>query len=358
MMDSKIRKQLEEAKSFFVQLRLVEAYNILRRFYDRLPFEQSVEHAEYIGMFARILAELGKENDLRFYLGALEKLYEQCHSPALGYQLGFVYTYLRDPRQEDARRLFEEILKNPQAKQFHVKSKLMLADYYDAVKHDIGTCRQIIDSITEVEDSELAVLVEIWRAKVFKDERHYDLAEEKLKKILGQLLLPKDWYPFFSAQLILASLYITQKRFSEAEGLISEVRKTFETKRFKTLQEQISFLEKRIAEARRPAELCLTISDQDAKLGFENKNLILNSEVPADKLLMLLAKKGYLDKAFIVKNLFQKSYNGEQDDKLIYHAVHQARKRLQSVGIPKESVESIDKGYRFVPKVRVVKEEL
>ena len=132
----------------------------------------------------------------------------------------------------------------------------------------------------------------------------------------------------------------------------------FENKRLRTLHEQLENLERKIAAARQPTELCLTLSDESAKLGFDNKALVLKDSVPADKFLMLLAKKGFLDKAFIVKNLFQKSYNGEQDDKLIYHTVHQARKRLQSVGIPKDAVESVDKGYRFIPKVKVVKEEL
>lgn len=355
-MDSKIHKQLEEAKTLFYSHRLVEAYNILRRFYDRLPFEQRPEHAEYIGMFARVLAELGKENDLRFYLSELERLYDQHRSPALGYQLGFVYTYLRDAKPEAAKRLFEEILKNPEAKQYHVKAKLMLADYYDSVQNDVGTCRQIIDSIKEVDVPELQVLVDIWRAKILKDEGQLAAAEAKLKELLPKIDIQRGWYAYYSAQLVLANLYLKEKRFQDAEGLIAEVRRIFENKRFKSMLEQFAVLEKRIAEARQPAELQLKINEEEMSLAYESKSLLLDSDTPADKFLMLLAKKGYLDKAFIVKNLFQKSYNGEQDDKLIYHAVHQARKRLQSVGIPKDAVESVDSGYRFVPKVRIIKE--
>lgn len=357
-MDSKIHKQLEEAKSLFYSHRLVEAYNILRRFYDRLPFEHRPEHAEYIAMFARILAELGKENDLRFYLSELERLYERDRNPGLGYQLGFIYSYLRDGRPEDARRLFEEILKDPNAKQYHVKSKLMLADYYDTQKNDVGTCRQIIDSIQNVDDPDVNRLVEIWRAKVLRDEGKFEQAEAKLKEILGSLELPRNWYAYFSVQSILANLYLKQKRFEEAEVLIATARQIFENKRFKTMSAQFGELERSIAAARQPSELQLKLNDVEAILSYENKTLPLNVDAPPDKLLMLLAKKGYLDKAFIVKNLFQKSYNGEQDDKLIYHAVHQARKRLQSVGIPKEAVESVENGYRFVPKVRILKEVL
>lgn len=354
-MDSKIHKQLEEARELFYSRRLVEAYNILRRFYDRLPFEHREEHAEYIGMFARVLAELGKENDLKFYLSELERLYEKHRSPGLGYQLGFLYRYLPKPRSEEAKRLFEEVLRNPAATQFHVKSKLMLANYYDE-KNDVGTCRQILDSIKEVPDNDTRLLVEIWRAKVLRDEDRLPESEKRLQDLIASLELPRDWYACFSAQLILANLYLRQKKFQEAEVLIVKIRETFENKRFKMMSVQLAGLEKKIAEARHPSELQLKLNDEDATLSYENKNLVLRIDTPSDKLLMLLAKKGFLDKAFIVKNLFQKSYNGESDDKLIYHAVHQARKRLQSVGIPKDAVESIDNGYRFVPKVRILKE--
>jgi len=355
-MDSKINKQLEEAKALFYSHRLVEAYNVLRRFYDRLPFEQRPEHAEYIGMFARVLAELGKENDLRFYLAELERLYQRDRSPALGYQLGFVYSYLRESKPEQAKKLFEEILRNPDAKQFHVKAKLMLADYYDSVKDDTGTCRQIVDSITDVEEPDLRILVDIWRAKILRDESHFGAAEKKMKEILSSLILPQNWYACYSVQLVLADLYLRTKRFQEAETLIASVRAIFENKRFKSMGNQLLALEKRIAEARQPSELFLKLGEIESSLGYDSKSIILDADSAPDKFLMLLAKKGFLDKAFIVKNLFQKSYNGEQDDKLIYHAVHQARKRLQSVGIPKDAVESVENGYRFVPRVKIVKE--
>lgn len=357
-MDSKIHKQLEEAKSLFYSHRLVEAYNILRRFYDRLPFEQRPEHAEYIAMFARILAELGKESDLKFYLAELERLYEKYKSPGLGYQLGFVYTYTsrNDVMPEVAKKLFEDILKNPEAKQYHVKAKLMLADYYDSVKNDIGTCRQIIDSIHEVDSPDLQQLVDIWRGKILRDEGQYAAAEAQLKDVLSRIDASRNWYAYYSAQLLLAYLYFLEKRFQEAEALIAEVRRIFENKRFKSMLAQFAVLEKKIADARKPSEIQLRVSEETMSIAYETKSLVLNVDAPADKFLMLLAKKGFLDKAFIVKNLFQKSYNGEQDDKLIYHAVHQARKKLQSVGIPKDAVESVESGYRLVPKVRIIKE--
>ena len=72
-MGPKLHTQLEEAKACFYSWRLVEAYNILRRYFDRLPFQPEPEHAEYIGLFVRTLAELGKDYELKFYVTELER---------------------------------------------------------------------------------------------------------------------------------------------------------------------------------------------------------------------------------------------------------------------------------------------
>ena len=73
-MEEKSSKELEKAKEHFHKGKLLEAYNILRRYYDRLPFKPEKAHAIYIGMFMRVLSELGKRNELNFYMLALEKL--------------------------------------------------------------------------------------------------------------------------------------------------------------------------------------------------------------------------------------------------------------------------------------------
>ena len=74
-MDLKTQKELEKAKELFYDGRLLDSYNIFRRFYDRSAFlSQETGHADYIGYFVRILLELGKDFELKFYLSELEKL--------------------------------------------------------------------------------------------------------------------------------------------------------------------------------------------------------------------------------------------------------------------------------------------
>ena len=129
-MDSKNHKLLEKAKVYFYSWRMLEAYNIYRRYFDRLPFAPEKEHAEHIGLFVRILFELGKEFELKFYLSELERHYEKSKAPFIAYTLGVVYSYSGQLKMEAARSLFEGIVKDPNAKSYHPRAKMMLADYY------------------------------------------------------------------------------------------------------------------------------------------------------------------------------------------------------------------------------------
>src|SRR5687768_15731174 len=117
-MESKNQKQLEEAKALFYAWRLVEAYNIFRRYFDRLPFKPERAHAEYIGMFVRTLVELGKDYELKFYVAELERWHEKARLPEIAYPLAFVYYHLTPPRFEASRALFESIVKDPTARDF------------------------------------------------------------------------------------------------------------------------------------------------------------------------------------------------------------------------------------------------
>ncbi len=47
-MNSKLEKQLEEAKAHFYAWRMLDAYNILRRFFDRLPFQPDKKEIVYL----------------------------------------------------------------------------------------------------------------------------------------------------------------------------------------------------------------------------------------------------------------------------------------------------------------------
>lgn len=352
--DSKVLKQLLEAKDHFLSWRLLEAYTIFRRYFDRIPFRPERGHAEYIGMFVRTLAELGKEHELKFYMNELERHYETSPEASIAFTLGVVYYHLSDPRMEAARKLFERVIADPSAAELHPKAKMFLANYYDRVKGDVAKCREIIDSIGPVTDPSLRPLVEIWKAKVLRDEDRNREAEAAYLAVLGDLDSRRDWYPYFSAKVGLAILYLKTGEAERASDIVAEVKKLFEGRHFKSIQIQLKSLESKLGEKEGLGVLYVATGAGNVDVTYDKRTLSLKADSPSEKLLLLLVKRKFLDKANIVKSLYDRHYSGEQDDKLIYYHIHMLRKRLKEIGLPNDAIESRDSGYRLVPVVETL----
>jgi DNA-binding winged helix-turn-helix (wHTH) protein len=350
-MNEKLNRQLLEAKEHYYALRLVEAYNIWRRYFDRIPFQIDREHAEYIGMFVRVLTELGKAHELKFYVPELERHYEKTKDPAIGFALGIVYRNLPDPRAESARRVFEEVIRHPEAGPYVAKAKMLLAHYYDWKSGDTAACRQLIDSIPEPEDPSIRLLWRIWQAKILRDEKRFDEAQAVLEEVLGTATLETDWYAHYSAKVVLAILFIKRDDLQSASRVVAEVRRLFEGRNFKSLRIQMEELEKQLREKSTLGVVQFVSRPEGSVFIYQNRELKLKHESPAEKLLTLMIKRKILNKEGIVRQLYDRDYNGVEDDRLIYYHVHALRKRLQTIGIPGEAIVTEDEGYRFVPKV-------
>lgn len=350
-MGSKGLKQLLEAKEHFYSWRLLEAYAIFRRYFDRIPFKPEKEHAEYIAMFVRTLAELGKDRELQFYVPELEKHYARTKDAWIGFTLGVVYYHLSPPQLEAARTLFEAVAADPNARNLHPRARMFLANYFDR-KGDEAACRRCIESIQNVEDPKLKPLVEIWHAVLLAKEGKFAEAEKRYDKLLSQLDPQRDWYAYASAKLGLAVLFLKMKDSDRSAGVVNEVRKLFEGRHFKSIQVQLRALESQMDGREGLRTLYLSNADTDLQVTYDNRSVLFRSDSPAEKLLQLLVQKKFLDKESIVKSIYGRQYNGEQDDKLIYYHVHVLRKRLKEIGVPAGAITSESSGYRFLPEVR------
>ncbi len=350
-MGFKGQTQLLEAKEHFFSWRLLEAYAIFRRYFDRIPFKPEKEHAEYIGMYVRTLAELGKDRELQFYVPELERHYSKTKDAWIGFTLGVVYYHLSPPRMEAARALFEEVAADPKAKNLHARARMFLANYYDR-KGDFASCRRCIESIEDVEDPRLRPLVEIWQAVLLAKEEKFIEAERLYSKLVASLDPQRDWYAYASAKLGLAVLYLKKKDSEKSAVVLAEVRKLFEGRHFKSIQVQLKALESQMdgKEGMRP--LLLEASDKDLQVTYDNRTVLMKQDSPSEKLLQLLVQKRFLDKQSIVTSIYGRQYNGEQDDKLIYYHIHVLRKRLKEIGVPSAAIASESSGYRFLPEVK------
>jgi hypothetical protein len=350
-MNLKLNRQLLEARDHYYALRLVEAYNILRRYFDRIPFQIDKEHSEYVGMFVRILAELGKTHELKFYVAELERHYDKSKDPAIGFALGVVYRSLPEPRAEAARKIFEEVIRNSPPGAYQAKSKMMLAHYYDWKSNDTAACRRLIDSIPEPEDGSVRLLWMIWQAKILRDEKKFDDAEKILTQVLAAATPQADWYAHYSAKVVLAILYLKRDDLVNAGRVVAEVRELFAGRNFKSLRVQMDELERQLREKSTVGIVQFTSGPDGSVFSYQNRELKLKPSSPAEKLLTLMIKRKSLDKAGIVRQLYEREYNGVVDDRLIYYHIHALRKRLQSIGIPGDAIVTDEDGYRFIPKV-------
>jgi tetratricopeptide (TPR) repeat protein len=354
-MDSKIQNNLLQAKAHFYSQRLVEAYNILRRYFDRLPFKPEDEHGEYIGMFVRVLAELGKDYELNFYLTELEKLHEKNNHPAIIYQLATVYTYL--PRMEAAKKLFETIIRDPNAKKYRDKARMNLAVYYDQVHDDVAACRSLIDSIEDTSDPDFSVLVEIWKGKLLRDEKKFAEGEVLLAKLVERLDPAVNWYSYFAAKNNLALVYICLGEMDKARRILGELTTLVRGRHFKCIAVQLAELQRLLKFDGKSSLIRVICGETESTIEYESKTLSLNGKTPSDKLLLQLAKKGFLEKTFIVKSLYSRAYDAERDNKLIYYHIHSLRKRLKTLGLPGTAITNEAEGYRLIPEVETVEGE-
>jgi len=343
--------QLLEAKEHFYSWRLLEAYAIFRRYFSRIPFKPEKEHAEYIGMYVRTLAELGKDRELQFYVPELERHFSKTKDAWIGFTLGVVYYHLSPPRMESARDLFQAVAADTSAKDLHPRARMFLANYYDR-KGDFAACKRCIEAIGPVEDPRLKPLVEIWQAVLLAKEGKFVEAEQKYEHLLTSLDPQRDWYAYASAKLGLAVLYLKASNSTRSAEVIAEVRKLFEGRHFKSIQVQLKALESQIEGKEGIRPLTLSSKDSDIQVTYDNRSVLMKQDSPSEKLLQLLVQNKFLNKESIVKGIYGRQYNGEQDDKLIYYHVHVLRKRLKEIGVPPAALVSESSGYRFLPEIK------
>lgn len=330
--------ELEKAKEHFQALRLQDAYTLFRRFYDRLPFRHQPEHAEYMGMFIRVLYELGRENELFFYRKELEKLFHQYRSAELGYQLAM--TYLTENRSDliHAKDLLEELIPQAQTEWLSCRIKMALANCYDILDGDVAACTLIIDSLKEPADPYLRDLYWIWKAKNLRDRERLDDAESILQRVLARVNPSYNWYAYFSAKIIQGGIYLQRGDFESLVNLVTEVRGYCEKNPLRTIRRQIESLADAIRGQVPNQELSYVQKGSVMALTYNGKSISLNGKVPWEKLLLLLMHKKVAPKEKIIEHLYERPYAGASDDKLIYSHIHSVKKCLKRLGIPGEPI--------------------
>ncbi|MSP18934.1 MAG: hypothetical protein EXR74_05125 [Bdellovibrionales bacterium] len=357
-MELKTQKELAKAKSYFYQLKLIEAYNILRRYFDRLPFKPEKEHAEFIGMFVRILSELGKNSELSFYSSALQKLEKEIESPSITYQLAVVYVNADPPLLKLAIPLLEKLIRTSIAADYEAKAKMTLAYCYDEISNDVAAVRQLIYSIPTSTDLSIQFLIETWKVKIYRDEKNFVEAEKTLKNLLLRLTPEIDWYAYFTAQIIAIGLYQDSGNMNLAKQLLIETAAMAQEKPLKTVKRQLESIQKAFITGKEIGPLVLELKKGHSVLTFLDQMLILNETRLTDKLTLCLLRQKTMTKEEIITALFNRDYAASTDNALIYYHVHGVKKNMKKIGVDTQYLEKKGIHYIFTGEVQLIEEAL
>jgi len=251
-----------------------------------------------------------------------------------------------------------QVISNPEASHIHAKAKIFLAYCYDLEEADVAACKEIIDSVTEkVTDRPTELTLELWKLKILRDQGKYTEAEKLILDFITKLDPQRDWYAFFSAQVILTGLYLRQERTEEANQLLIEVKKRAEKSPSRTIQKQIGSLESKLSEKKPVPEVNCEQGIRSWTLSFRQKMVEIRHQSNLARLLEIFLKKDWIDKATLTKRIFKKEYVAEEDDNKIHALVHSFRKIIQELNIGLDPICFDQGGYRLIPKLRLPPEE-
>jgi len=357
-MENKTQKELDKAKEHFYALRLVDCYNILRRYFDRLPFKPEREHGEYIGMFVRVLSEIGKKNELAFYLTELEKLEPKMGCSFVTYQLAVAYVNAEPPQHRQAVELLERFLKSHPTGDLAAKARMTLAYCYDSLYKDVAAVRRLIFSIVDFNDPSIGYLLATWRAKVLRDEGNFLEAEKIINRLLAELKPEKDWYSYFTARIISIGLYRDWGKMDLARQLLVETLNLAKEKPLRTVKRQLAVIQESFADQKVNLPIVFRIGKDAEVISYLNSTIDIDETRPFEKLTKLLLIQKKLTKDEIIKVLFERDYKSEIDDPVIYYHVHRVKKLLKKIGLANPNIVKKGLYYEFQGEVQLVEEAI
>ncbi len=351
-MNPSIIQSLHKAEEAFYSQRLVEAYNLLRRFYDRIPFSVDELHAKYMGMFVRVLLELGKEKQLQFYLGELEKKYALLKNCDLAYQIGVIHLVKKELKK--AYPFFDQVIRHSDSPDLVAKSRMSLMSLYcQEVPSNFVACRSLLDSMPVPESQKLADLQKIWHANILRYEGKLEEAENELDLLLSRVSRHQDWYTHFSAQIILAWVYFNQNDQVAVRTLLTQIKAQFGILSFKSVIVRVDELENALLNKKEfgPISLSGEAFKGETRVAYQEKSLTLKSTSVTDKLLLQILRDGFVSRKKLLDGLSSDRQDPRQMNQAIHSKLSMVRKRLRILGLPSHVIVAEEEGYRFVPEV-------
>ena len=352
------KNSLPEAVAYFKKHQFFQAYKLLRRFFDRMPFEAEKKHTEYISLFARCLLELGKQRELEFYMRVLEKNQERKFCPETAFTLSVIYAYSDFPKRRQAKELLERVLNTVTDAELIIRSKMLLAHFYSVLDDKTSSVRTIRSIEETPKDPTNQKLLTIWRAIILGYLHRFDEALNILHELLETLSCDDDWYPYFSAKHALARILIEDNRLVESARVLKEIKELQDRFRFKVVKKQVQFLEEMLNKSIEQKKLLVTEAAKKTSVRVDKNSLNFTKKSPVEKLFRLFASKRVISPRHIIQTIYSREYDQIEDDKLIEKHIRDFRKKMIQLGLPEHSLYLRNNSYALIPEAVLSRSEI
>jgi len=211
--------KLEIAREHFYSYRFRAAYHAYHKLFSSLPFKLDEVQLEHIGFYVRVLHELDRVEELRFYIPTLEKYYGIRPTDQLAYALGYVYHVLGEKIRP--RELFERVRARTSDPELKIKAIMMLARLTDTTEESIRLIHSIEGTAKE---PLLANFLEVWRCIVIRYQGNAKESSLKLRALASTLSTrPGDKYCLLAAKDALVRSELELLHFADARREIEEL---------------------------------------------------------------------------------------------------------------------------------------
>lgn len=225
-MTSKNEAKLQLAREHFLAYRFRPAYHLYRQLFSTLPFQLDEQQLEHIGCYARVLLELDKREELRFYIPTLEKYFAQRSSDQIEYALGYIYLEMGEKKRP--LEMFDRLRLAAADSDLRIKAAMMAAKLVETDEESIRLIHSIRDT---ARDPLLANLLEVWYCIILRCQGNAGESIQRLQRFMSKLSTqPGDSYCLLAAKEALVRALLDQLKFHEA-------RQEIET--FSTLAESL-----------------------------------------------------------------------------------------------------------------------
>jgi hypothetical protein len=231
-------EKLVEARQYFYRYQFRQAYHIYRQAFSSLPFQITQSQLDHIGHYMRVLLELDRMGELKFYLPILERNYEQSASPQIGYALAYVHYFTASKAR--ARELFEAVRNNSgEDTDLRIKASMMLARLASSL---VDTIHEIQAIDFPARDPHLVKLLEVWRCIILRYQGRVPDSIERLRALCASCDPVLDWYCILAAKDALIRGQLQIMDFDGARDEIEGLGESADWGKFRTVQMQMEEL--------------------------------------------------------------------------------------------------------------------